>query len=68
MKENPIVTINRITMYIWLGCGILGLLLAGYYYFSEIEGARLILMVSLICWLMFGWKKFQMAKFGSPKN
>ena len=68
MKEDQLISMNKITMYVWLGCGILGLLLAAYYYFSEIEGLKILLMVSLICFMMFFWKRFQIAKFGSPRN
>ena len=68
MKENPIITINRITMYIWLACGIFGIIMAVYYYLKGYEGITMFLGVSLISFLMFGWKKFQLAKFGSQSN
>ncbi|GEM_PF-884367 len=73
MKEEPIITINRITMYVWLFLGLVTLIFSVYDYFIEEEvimsrvgiSNNTALVAAILCFLMFGWKKFQLAKFAS---
>jgi len=64
MNQNQLTGINRIVMYIWLGMGVLGLIVSVNIYFRPVsEGLYTYLALSLICFMMYGWKRFQVSKF-----
>ncbi|MEZ7887431.1 MAG: hypothetical protein QMB45_01765 [Flavobacteriales bacterium] len=64
IDKNHLTSINRIVMYVWLGMAVLGLIVSGIIYFSsESEGISTYLVLSLICFMMYGWKRFQVSKF-----
>jgi hypothetical protein len=64
IDKNQLTGINRIVMYVWLGMAVIGLIVAGVICFSsESEGISTYLVISLICFMMYGWKRFQVSKF-----
>jgi len=70
MKEDTILSIQKVVMYVWLSLGILGLIACAVVYFNySKEDLRTVALVTFISFMMYGWKRFQISKFSpGPKN
>lgn len=69
MNQDQLTSINKIVMYIWLAMAVLGVIATAIVYFKYgSENISTVIMITLISLMMFGWKKFQIAKFSSKDN
>ncbi len=66
MDQEQLTSINRIIMYVWLAMGVVGLIATVIAYTkSGTEGISTVLLLTLISFMMYGWKRFQISKFSS---
>ncbi len=64
MNKEQLTSINRTVMKMWLVLGVIGLGISGYlFFFEDSEGISTYLVLSLIAFMMYGWKRFQINKF-----
>ncbi|MFK7756063.1 MAG: hypothetical protein AB8B53_03940 [Flavobacteriales bacterium] len=69
MKQESLIAMNRIVMYVWLGLGVIGLIACAITYFKEgLKNLSLVFFFTLICFMMFGYKRFMISRFTKNSN
>ncbi len=68
MKEDFVIKLNRIMVITWFVCGILGLIVCGMvFYESGVAGNLIYFLLPIICFIVYGYKKYMLNKF-FPKD